>query len=194
MAFDFAQAAAEIEKRLANTSETTVHPVLIMISGLPGTGKSYLARKLVERLPFVVIETDFVRKTLFPKPTYTVQESGWVHGTCHDLIRRLLTRGVRVIFDATNLIEYQREMIYHLAEKAGARLMIVKTIAPEEVVRERLKRRREELTPQDVSDADWRVYKRMSSRQQKIGRSHLVIDTSGDIDEAVNKILHIMRK
>lgn len=193
MAFDFAQAVAKIEERLANTSETTAYPVLIMISGLPGTGKSYLARKLAERLPFVVIETDFVRKTLFLKPTYTAQESGLVHGTCHCLIHRLLNKGVRIIFDATNLIEHQREMIYHLAEKAGAKLIIVRIVAPEEVVRERLQRRKEEPASHDISDADWRIYKRMSRRQQRIGRTHLVVDTSGDIDLAVNKILRIMK-
>ena len=194
MAFDFAQAIEKIEEHLANTSETTAYPVLIMISGLPGTGKSYLARKLAEKLPFVVIETDFVRKTLFPKPTYTAQESGLVHGTCHRLINKLLNKGVRIIFDATNLIEHQREMIYHLAEKAAAKLIIVRTAAPEEVVRERLRRRKEEPVPHDISDADWRVYKRMSRRQQRVGRTPLVVDTSGDIERAVNKILQIMRK
>lgn len=194
MAFDFAQAVAKIEEGLANTSETTAYPVLIMISGLPGTGKSYLAHKLAERLPFVVIETDFVRKTLFPKPTYTAQESSLVHGTCHRLIHKLLNEGARIIFDATNLIEHQREAIYHLAEKAGAKLIIVRAVAPEEAVRERLQRRKEEPTPDNRSDADWRVYKRMSQRQQRIGRTPLVVDTSSDIDQAVNKILRVMQK
>lgn len=194
MTFDLVQAVAEIEKRLANTDETTARPVLIMISGLPGTGKSYLARKLVEQLLFVVIETDFVRKTLFPRPTYTAEESGWVHRTSQALMRKLLSKGVRVIFDATNLVQHQREMIYHIAERAGARLVIVRTVAPEEVVRERLERRKEEPAPEDISDADWRVYKRMSQRQQPINRTHLVIDTSVDIDEAARKILRLVRK
>ncbi len=65
MAFDLDQAVAKVEERLANTEETTAWPVLIMLCGLPATGKSYLARRLVERVPFVIVETDFVRKALF---------------------------------------------------------------------------------------------------------------------------------
>lgn len=194
MPFDLEQAVNRIEQCLENTEETTAHPILLMVSGLPGTGKSYLVRRLVERMPFVVVETDFIRKTLFPRPTYSAKESGLVHMVAHALIERLLNKGLRVIFDATNLVEFQREYVYHLADKAGARLLIVRTVAPEEVVRERLARRQKARDPHDLSDADWHVYKRMQRRQQPIGRPHVVIDTSGDIEEAVNKILRMARK
>lgn len=40
-----------------------------MLCKLPATGRSYLAGRLVERMPFVIVETDFVCKTLFPSPT-----------------------------------------------------------------------------------------------------------------------------
>ena len=86
MAFDLDQAVAKVEERLANTDETTAWPVLIMLCGLPATGKSYLARCLVEQMPFVIVETDFVRKTLFPSPTYSAQEINLVHDVCHALM------------------------------------------------------------------------------------------------------------
>ena len=193
--FNLAQAVAEVEKRLANTDQTTARPVLIMVSGLPGTGKSYLARKLAEREPFVVLEADFVRKTLFPQPTYTAWESHWVHRTIHALIRKFLAKGLRVIYDATNLIEYQRGMVYHIADKAGARLVIVVTVSPEEVVRERLRRRHEgQRDLGDISDATWQIYKRMARRQQAIRRNYLVVDTSQDLDQAIRKVLRVARK
>ena len=193
--FNLAQAVMEVEKRLANTDETTACPVLIMISGLPGTGKSYLARKLAERETFVILESDFVRKTLFPQPTYTAWESHWVHRTIHALIRKFLAKGLRVIYDATNLIEYQREMVYHIADKAGARLVIVVTVSPDEVVQERLRRRHEgQRDPGDISDATWQIYKRMARRQQPIRRNYLVVDTSQDLDQAIRKVLRVARK
>jgi adenylylsulfate kinase-like enzyme len=55
---------AEVEERLANTDETTANPVLVMLTGLPGTGKSHVARLLSDVLPFVIIESDQVRKPL----------------------------------------------------------------------------------------------------------------------------------
>lgn len=191
-AYDLAQFIAKVERVLTGSQETTAKPVLLLLSGLPGTGKSFLARRLAEALPFVIIESDVVRKILFPQPLYTAQESRWVHRTCHALMARLLKRGVRVIYDATNLIEYHRELVYRIAQKAGARLVVVKTVASEEVVRERLRARQEEA--RELSDADWRVYRRMASRQEQVSHPHLVIDTSEDLEEAVAKVLRFIRR
>ncbi len=193
MAFDLDQAVAKVEERLANTEETTAWPVLIMLCGLPATGKSYLARRLVEQMPFVIVETDFVRKTLFPSPTYSAEESNLVHRVCHALMEKLLRRGARVIFDATNLLEFHREKVYRLARSAAARLVIVQTVAPETVVRERLEKRKVARDPDDISDANWAIYKRMVSTQQPISHSHLTVDTSGDLEEAVSKILRMVQ-
>jgi predicted kinase len=185
---------AKIEEELVNTDETTAKPVLIMLSGLPGTGKSYLARRLVEILPFVIIESDWVRKTLFPESQYTGEESYWVHRTCHALMTKLLRKGVRVIYDATNLHERHRELVYRLADSEGARLLIVKTVTPEEVASERLRSRHEESEDHhDISDAGWRVYKRMARRAEPIGRNYVVVDTSEDLEPAITKILRLMR-
>jgi predicted kinase len=185
---------AKIEEELANVDETTARPVLIMLSGLPGTGKSYLARRLVEILPFVIIESDSVRKTLFPTCQYTGEESYWVHRTCHALMTKLLRKGVRVIYDATNLHERHRELVYRLADREGVKLIVVKTVASEEVASERLHRRHEEGGDHhDISDADWKVYKRMARRTEPIGRSYVVVDTSKDLEPAITKILRLIR-
>ncbi len=191
-AYDLAQLIAKAERVLTGSQETTAKPVLLLLSGLPGTGKSFLARRLAEALPFVIIESDVVRKILFPQPLYTAQESRWVHRTCHALMAKLLKRGVRVIYDATNLIEYHRELVYRIAQKAGARLVVVKTVASEEVVRERLRARQEGV--RELSDADWRVYRRMASRQEQVSHPHLVIDTSEDLEEAVAKVMRFIRR
>jgi predicted kinase len=163
-----------------------------MMSGLPGSGKSHLSQRLAQQLSAVVIESDHVRKALFPEPTYSAQESTIVHRTCQRTMRRLLSKGVRVIFDATNLVEFQREVLYSLAERSGAALLIVRTVAPEQVIRERLEQRKD--STQSASDADWRIYRRMSKREQRIDRTHLCIDTSHDIDDAVRKIIRTVRR
>lgn len=193
MPFDLAQSVAKVEVLLLPPDmETTAYPVLIMMSGLPGSGKSYLSHRLAQQLPAVVIESDRVRKALFPQATYSAQESAIVHRTCQGVMRRLLNKGVRVIFDATNLVEFQREILYNLAERSGARLLIVRTVAPEPVIQERLEQRKAKA--EDVSDADWRIYRRMSKREQKIRRTHLCVDTSHDIEDAVRKVVCAVRR
>lgn len=185
---------AKVEGQLTNTDETTGKPVLIMLSGLPGAGKSYLARRLVEILPFVIIESDQVRKILFPQCDYTGEESHWVHRTCHALMAKLLRKGVRVIYDATNLYERHRELVYRLADSEGVKLITVKVVAPGEVASERLHRRHEEGGDgHDISDADQSVYQRMARNAEPIGRNYVVVDPGKDLDLAITKILRLIR-
>jgi predicted kinase len=62
------------------------------------------------------------------------------------------------------------------------------------VVKERLEKRKVARNPADISDANWAIYQRMASVQQPIGHPHLTIDTSGDLEAAVNKILRMIQK
>jgi predicted kinase len=185
---------AQVEEQLPNSEETTADPVLIMLSGLPGTGKSYLARGLTEILPFVIIESDQVRKILFPQCEYTGEESQWVHRTCHALMTKLLRKGVRVIYDATNLYERHRELVYRIADREGVKLIIVKVVASEQDAAERLSKRDENSRDDDdISDADWKVYRRMAGTAEPIGRNYVVVDTSKNLDSAVTKLLRLMK-
>lgn len=185
---------AKVEEHLANTDETTANPVLVMLTGLPGTGKSNLARQLAEVLPFAIVESDQVRKILFPQCEYTGEESQWVHRTCHALMDKLLLKGVRVIYDATNLHERHRELVYRLADGREVKLIVVKVVSPEAVASQRLRNRQADVTDDDdVSDADVKVYRRMSRRVDPIRRNHVVVDTSQDLRPAITKLLRLMR-
>ena len=185
---------AKVEEHLANTDETTANPVLVMLTGLPGTGKSNLAGQLAEVLPFAIVESDQVRKILFPQCEYTGEESQWVHRTCHALMDKLLMKGVRVIYDATNLHERHRELVYRLADAREVKLIVVKVVSPEAVASQRLRHRQGDVKDDDdVSDADVKVYRRMSRSVDPIRRNHVVVDTSRDLRPAITKLLRLMR-
>jgi len=64
----------------------------------------------------------------------------------------------------------------------------VRVEAPTEVVKERLKIRQAEVTPENNSDADWAVYQKMKTSAQKIKRNHYAVDTSRDITPVIDKI------
>jgi predicted kinase len=156
---------------------------------LPGTGKSFLCRKLAEKSPFLILPSDALRKVLFPTPQYNEQENKRLFSACHVLIEELLNKGIPVIFDATNLLEHHREYLYRAAERAGAKLILVWVEAPPEVVRQRLIARERTPVPERDSQAGWEVYNKMKPRREKISRNHLVVDTSQDITAAVDKII-----
>jgi predicted kinase len=190
-----ARYVAKVEGHLANTDQTTADPVLVMLCGLPGTGKSHLARGLAGVLPFAIVESDQVRKILFPECNYSGEESRWVHRTCHALMAKLLRKGVRVIYDATNLHERHRELVYRLAEGEEVKLLIVKAVAPEAVAHDRLQGRHEgDADGGEPSEADWEVYRRMVRDVEPIGRNHIVVDTSQDLSPAITKLLRLIRQ
>jgi len=101
---------------------------------------------------------------------------------------------VRVIYDATNLHERHRELVYRLADGREVKLIVVKVVSPEAVASQRLRNRQADVTDDDdVSDADVKVYRRMSRRVDPIRRNHVVVDTSQDLRPAITKLLRLMR-
>ncbi len=175
-----------LTESLRQFPEPVAKPILIVVSGLPGTGKSYFCSKLAERLPFITLESDALRKVLFSALTYSLQESSRLFQACHRLIEQLLRRGFSLILDATNLSERHREYFYSIADHLDVKLVLVWVEAPPQLVRERLKDRRNEETK---SDADWVVYQKMKSSVQPIRRNHYVVDTSRDIIPVIDKIV-----
>jgi len=185
-----AQLAGEVERlaeSLGQLPEPVAKPTLVAVSGLPGTGKSYFSAKLAERLPFVILESDALRKILFPRPTYSAEESARLFRVVHRLIERLLKKGIPVILDATNLSERHREYLYSIAEHLGVKLILVRVEAPPELVAGRLHQRQE--VREGKSDADWMVYQKMRSSVEEIQRRHYAVDTSRDITPVLDKIV-----
>ncbi len=192
LAYDLAAAADRVERELLpRERETSEHPVLIVMSGLPGTGKSSLAARLAGGVGAIIVESDRVRKLLFPRPDYSAEESQIVHRTSHRVIERLLRQGVRVVSDATNLTRFHRRLLYRLAERQGAAVVVVQTVAPERTARDRLAERARQSNR--TSDADWSVYQRLARGMQPIERAHFCVDTSRDTDADVKRIIRTIQ-
>jgi predicted kinase len=178
-----------LTESLGELPEAVVEPAFIAVSGLPGTGKSYFCRKLAERLPLVILESDAMRRVLFPQPGYSPQESARLFRALYLLIEHLLRRGISLVLDATNLSERFRERLYSIADRLGVRLILVRVEAPPEVVYERLRVRQQAASPQNKSDADWAVYQKMKAGAERLQRNHYAVDTSRDITPVVEKVV-----
>jgi predicted kinase len=135
---------------------------------------------------------------LFTPPAYTAEESRQVHQVCHILIGWYLRHTDRdgkphrhhVIYDATNLYEYHRQLVASLAERNEARLVVIEVTAHDEVVRARLAPHGRQDMTKLYSDADWDVYQRMRQRAEPIRDRHITVDTSqGGIELAVGQML-----
>lgn len=76
------------------------------ITGLPGSGKSTITRKLLEKLEsskihVQIVSSDMLRKVMTPKPTYKEEERATVYATLVLMAKLLTQNGVNVIIDAT---------------------------------------------------------------------------------------------
>ena len=146
-------------------------PALVAVAGLPGAGKSTLARYLGEALGFEVLASDRVRKELAgldpetPAPApygRGIYAPEWTERTYRELFRRageVLFRGGRVLLDATFREERWRRAFLQAARGWGVRSLILVCQAPEPVVRRRLAWPR-----QGPSDAGWEVYQEAARR------------------------------
>lgn len=77
----------------------------VWITGLPGSGKSTIARALLELqkrgLHVQIPSSDMLRRVITPEPTYSKEERDVVHNAVVFVAELLTQNGVNVIADAT---------------------------------------------------------------------------------------------
>jgi predicted kinase len=171
-------------------------PALILLSGLPGTGKSTVAQALAQRYGVLALRSDEVRKALFARPRYTNAENAIVYLTCYALLRALLADGFAVVFDATNLLRGGRRKARAIAAQAAAPVLTVQTVAPPEVVADRLARRVAGEAASFSSDADWHVYQKLAGTAQPVREAAepaATVDTSKEIEHAIAEVGAFLR-
>ncbi len=174
---------------MGNSNSEGPGVALILLSGLPGTGKTTFARALTERLEVVHVESDAIRRGLAAEPTYSPRESGLVFARVEAEARRALVEGRHVIIDATNLTNRDRRRFVRLASETDAMLVAVRLTAPEEVVRERL------AGPRDGhSQADLGVYEAMKSRPQPFAFPAIVVDTRWGLEPAIDLVVRMIHR
>lgn len=170
-------------------------PVLVILTGLPGTGKTHLARIICGRAPFTLVGSDPLRALLVDPPRYTRLENHAVYRLANTLLHRLLAERRDVIYDAVNLSAYRRAALCRLAEDSGACAVTVLTSAPPHLVWLRLAHRGESQSLPGDSDADWEVYKKLASKMTPVRHPYLVVDTNRDedVDHAIDRILRLIQ-
>lgn len=163
-------------RALAEAEEPCNRPCLVLLAGLPGTGKSTLARSLAESAGFEVIRSDEVRKEIAgldpssPRPAGFGEDlytSEWDDRTYAECLRRAedrLYHGGRVLIDASFRNETRRRRFLDAASQFGVAGLMLVCRADPAVVQERLLERRD-----DVSDAGWAIYLEAARRWDEPG-------------------------
>ncbi|MBI3755652.1 MAG: AAA family ATPase, partial [Deltaproteobacteria bacterium] len=181
-------------------------PIVLVVCGLTGTGKTTIANAISEEIGFKVISSDIVRKELagisprekryeeFEKGIYT---RDFTIKTYHEMMKRgefFLKHGISVILDATFMADKFRQMAVKLAKDTNANLYFIECVLDAAVVKQRLDER---LKKEGISsDGRWEIYLKQKEQYESIlpppflkggdagkGERYFKIDTSSDVDK-----------
>lgn len=183
---------------MARRQASRKKPVLIVMCGLSGSGKTWLSDKLMAALPAIRVRSDIERKRLFGLSERADSHSGsgsgiydhaadaMVYGHLNRHAALLLESGHNVILDATFLTQAERHAALHEADVLGCRGVILHVDAPQELLRKRiLERSRKKDDPSEaglaVLDHQLEHYEPISKNEQSRTLSYANI---GDIDIA----------
>ena len=178
-------------------------PALVLVCGLPATGKSTVARAVAACFEAVVLRSDLRRKQLaglrptaraaapFEAGIYDADLTDRTYAGLLHSASNALTEGRTVVVDASFTRRARRRPFLQLAASAGAPLVVVHVQVPHEVAAARLAARQDDRD--EVSDADLAVYHAIRERFEppdEVAGSHLVrVDGREPAQEATSAVI-----
>lgn len=164
-------------------------PLLFVVCGLTGTGKSTIAGKIGIDYHGQVVNTDIVRKDIANIDRYEQHHDAYTTGlytpekinsTYRAVMEKaqtaLLTHGICIV-DATFQKRHFRDMVRKVAKRTKAHLLFIQCICKEEEIKQRLEKR---LKKKSVSDGRWEIYLQQKESFEPLtsDEDHIIVDTS----------------
>lgn len=180
-------------------------PVLILTSGLSGSGKTWLAQRLAGRVGAIHVRSDVERKRLaglapkrpsrsgIDQGLYRPEANDSTYGRLASCAADILAGGFCAIADATFQRRADRALFSRLAADAGVPLILVRCRAPTEVLRARILDRMRKGS--DASDANLAVLERQQAAFEPIdaGEALEILDADTTRASIVDDIEHLLK-
>ena len=139
-------------------------PLLLVVGGLSGTGKSTLALQVAAELGADLLRTDVIRQELFAQHSpqavnsgvYQLQSRKQVYEEILLRAKQSLQSQCSVVLDGTFGDPAVLDVVRHLAITSGARLLAIECTCPTRIAKERIASRLD--AGQDASRATMAVY------------------------------------
>lgn len=148
--------------------------MLIIVSGLPGSGKSYFASRLAARIGADYINSDKTRMAMGRMGQYRVEDKSAVYERMAELAAGFLDLGQDVVVDGTFYLRTFRTRFDELARRRNIDVHFIEVVADDAVVRERLSR------PRKYSEADYAVHEIIRDQFEPFEEPHLVLHSAND--------------
>ncbi len=178
--------------------------ILGVVAGLPGTGKSTLARAVGERLGWPVLRSDDIRREImgvrddaqpltasFEAGAYAPAATARTYRTMLERAGELIVRGQPVVLDATFNDPAFRRAVEELADTTTSDLVVLRCTVPPRVAEARVRARRQRGG--DVSGADEGVVRAMAATAVPWSRAVTVDTEHGTDDDHVASAVRALR-
>ncbi len=100
-------------------------PLLIMLYGFPGSGKTYAARQICDSIKAAHLQADRIRGELFEEPRFDKTENNIVMHLHNYMTEEFLDAGVSVVYDTNAMRFSQRKELREMARKHGANFILI---------------------------------------------------------------------
>jgi predicted kinase len=165
--------------------------MLILVCGLPGTGKTTVAEAIARKAKASILSTDILRKEAVFRPSYGDEEKGMVYGMLFSMAEMMLKDSKSVLLDGTFYKKELRDAAREVAAGTRSGFRLVEVVCDESVVRVRLEKRRE--AGGSASDADFTVYQKIKRIFEPIEENHFVIDTGSDLEKQIDVLIRNLK-
>jgi predicted kinase len=147
--------------------------VIVIVFGLPGSGKSFFAVKLAGMIKADYINSDQVRRAMFTVREYSEREKLSVYNQMLVQMHKALQQHKNLVLDATFHTNDIRKKFLDTAEGFDD-IIFIEIIAKESLIKERLKR------PRKDSEADFEVYQKIKKQCEPLKTDHLILQSTDD--------------
>lgn len=155
--------------------------MIIIVFGLPGSGKSYFAARLAKMINAEYVSSDKVRKEIFKERTYSDQEKRVVYEKMVELMKEAVKVNRNLVLDATFHKKKTRKLFTdEMQDKADT--LFIEVRADEKIIRERVEKKR------TYSEADFEIYKQIKQQFEPLTRPHLILQST---NENINEMLEL---
>jgi len=142
-------------------------PLLILLYGFPGAGKTYFARQLCEQIQAAHVQGDRIRSELFDEPRYDKEENNVVGQLMDYMTEEFLSAGLSVVYDVNAMRNTQRHALREMARRHKAQpLLIWLQIDPESAFLRIAKRDRRRIDDKYAASIDQPTFENLASGMQ----------------------------
>ncbi len=145
--------------------------MIVIVLGLPGSGKSYFAEKLAKILHAEYVNSDRMRKELFPNRTYSDMEKAVVYDAMLKRMKDSIAQESNLVLDATFHKKSTRELFTKNTKEI---IRYIEVWADEPIVKDRLKKSR------PYSEANYQVHQLIKQEWEPLEEDHFRLQSTND--------------